>query len=70
MHNDSSTHLGSIEARSMDVKPRFPTHVIDVKLEVTSIHDGEYKTQCILCFICICQAHLLYNRKTVTVNSV
>lgn len=45
--------LSSVELDPLSVKAR-GAHVVDVKLQVSTIHDGQHQTQSIFGLICIC----------------
>lgn len=58
----ATANLCSVEGDPLIVKTRV-AHVVDVKLQVTSIHDCEDQTQSILGFIRISQTDLLAQMK-------
>lgn len=50
---EATADLSSIELHTLLLEPR-SSHVVDVKFQISSVHDGQNQTQSVFGFICVC----------------
>lgn len=51
------SHFGRIEAASVQIKAGFATHVVNMKLKVSAVHNCEDQTERVFGFVSIGQTH-------------
>ena len=54
----ASTHLGRVKEDALGAETRVAAHVVDVELEIATVHNGQHQTQGVFGFVRVRQTNL------------